>query len=53
MCETLNNRDIIFIIVTVLAAGLEYWLGKTDKTKSGSMLELIYNLIVAILRLKK
>lgn len=33
------------IIAQVLYMGLEFWLGKTDKTKSGSVPELIFNLI--------
>lgn len=31
---------------------LEAWLGKTDKTKSGSVLELIYNIGKSILARK-
>jgi len=50
LCST---HDYIFIIVTLCCAVLELYLGKTTKIKSGSILELIYNLIVAILRLKK
>lgn len=53
MCEALTSRDIIFIIVTLLFSIIEFYLGRSEKIKSSSMLELIYNLIVAILRLKK
>lgn len=52
MCEALTNRDLIFIIVTVCCALLELYLGKSDKTKSGSILELLYNLLIAIMRKK-
>lgn len=53
MCEILTNRDLIFIIVTICCALLELYLGKSDKVKSGSILELVYNLVVAIMRIKK
>jgi hypothetical protein len=31
-------------VVIVAVALIEYWLGKTEKTKSASILELIFNL---------
>ena len=50
LCTT---KEYIFIIVTISFAIIEYYLGKTDKTKSGSILELIYNILVAMTRSKK
>lgn len=50
MCD---QTAYIYIAVTGAGLILEYYLGKTDKVKSGSLLELVYNLIVAITRLKK
>lgn len=46
-------NDYVFIIVTVGFAIVEFYLGRTDKTKSGSILELIYNILLAIMRRKK
>jgi hypothetical protein len=37
-----------FIIILggqVIYSGLEFWLGKTEKTKSGSVIELIFNVV--------
>lgn len=31
---------------------LEYWLGKTDKVKAGSAIELVVNLVKSILKSK-
>lgn len=36
-----------FIIVVIISC-IELWLGKTDKTKSGSIIELIFNSILAL-----
>jgi hypothetical protein len=32
---------IIQVVGTVLYMGLEYWLGKTDKVKAGSVIEVV------------
>lgn len=40
-----QNAIIVFIIALI-----EYWLGRTQKTKSGSLLELIFNLIIGLIR---
>jgi hypothetical protein len=48
-CEATNY---VYIIVTVGGMLLEYWLGKTDKTKSGSLVELIINIVKKILTIK-
>lgn len=34
-------------------AGLEYWLGKTDAVKAGSVIEAIGNGVTAVARRKK
>lgn len=49
-CEVPNY---IYIIITIIGLALEAYLGKTDKVKSGSILELIFNLIKAIMLKKK
>lgn len=43
----------IYLTITIIGLALEAYLGKTDKVKSGSILELIFNLIIAIMRKKK
>jgi hypothetical protein len=37
---------LIFAVLQLLYMKLEYYLGKTDKVKAGSLLELIYNLFI-------
>lgn len=49
-CEQLNEWYPAILGAWVL---LEYWLGETDKTKSGSSLALVYNLLKAILLRRK
>ena len=49
-CAQFNTWYPVAIAAWVL---LEYWLGKTDKTKSGSALEIVYNLLKAIFLKKK
>ncbi len=41
-----------FLIILVVAL-FEAWLGKTDKVKSGSIIELIFNIVASILKRKK
>lgn len=43
----------IYLFITIIGLALEAYLGKTDKIKSSSILELIYNILVAIVRSKK
>lgn len=50
MCEL---PSYIYISITIIGLALEAYLGKTDKVKSASILELIFNLIIAIMRIKK
>lgn len=50
MCE---KFEYFYFILTIIGLVLEAYLGKTNKTKSGSILELIFNLIIAIMRKKK
>ncbi len=38
------------VIVFVLTSAIEAWLGSTTKTKSGSILALIVNLVLALPR---
>lgn len=49
-CKDLNQ--IVFYLAPIAVLLLESWLGKTNKTKSGSILELIINLIIAMFRRK-
>lgn len=46
MCQQLPEWLQWAIPVVVLV--LESWLGRTSKTKSGSILELIYNIVLAL-----
>lgn len=52
MCS-LEVPHYALIIGGIVYAILEAWLGKTDKVRSGSVVELIINLIAAIMRRKK
>jgi hypothetical protein len=47
-CEFTNEwvAWLIFAVLQLLYMKLEYYLGKTDKVKAGSLLELIYNLFI-------
>lgn len=49
-CEATNS---IYIILTIAGMLLEFWLGKTEKTKSASIIELIINIILKLFKLKK
>lgn len=51
MCEQLPNWLQWLIPVLVLA--IEAYLGKTTRTKSGSMLELIYNIVFKLIKYRK
>jgi hypothetical protein len=47
----LSNLSPMLIGGLLLKEGLEYWLGKTDKVKAGSTLEVIINLVLSALSL--
>jgi len=49
-CEVPNY---IYLTITIIGLALEAYLGKTDRVKSGSILELVFNLIKAIMLKKK
>lgn len=38
---------LIFSALTICGMLLEAWMGKTDKIKSGSVLELFFNILMA------
>lgn len=40
---------LIILIAQLIFMSIEYWMGKTDKTKSGSLLELILNVVKLII----
>ena len=40
---------IVFVILGGLYSLLEYWLGKTEKVKSGSFLELVFKGVGSLL----
>jgi hypothetical protein len=39
-----------FVALTIACSLIEAWLGKTDKVKAASILELIWNVIKTVLR---
>ncbi len=46
-CSTiLANKELIYGLALVAYAGLEFWLGKTDKVKAASALEALLNVII-------
>jgi len=51
MCEQLPNWLQWLIPVIVLV--VEAYLGKTTRIKSGSMLELIYNIVFKLIKYRK
>lgn len=41
-CQTiLENKDAIYIVAGLAYAGLEFWLGKTDKVQAASAIEAL------------
>ena len=48
LVSILTSHTFWFTVVTLSQLILEYWLGKTDKTKSGSILELALNFVTGI-----
>lgn len=51
MCQQLPEWLTWVIPVVVLL--IESWLGKTNKTKSGSILELFYNIVLKYFKYRK
>ncbi len=51
MIPSFVDQEFVLKLVGI-GAGLawEYWLGKTDKVKAGSTLELLQNLVAGILK---
>jgi hypothetical protein len=50
ICNIEEYKYLIVVFVSQLSFMLiEYWLGKTDRTKSGSILELIINVMKLII----
>lgn len=41
----LENKEIVYVGGLVLTLAIEAWLGKTDRVASGSILELLLNLL--------
>jgi hypothetical protein len=48
----LPHWEIVLILgaTQLLSSLAEFWLGKTQKVQSGSILELIFNLVVSMVR---
>lgn len=42
----LSNKEVIYALIGVAYAGLEYWLGKTNKVQAGSAVEAALNVIM-------
>lgn len=49
-CEAVNY---LYVALTIAGMLIEFWLGKTDKTKSGSLIELLINIFKKILTITK
>jgi len=45
--------DLIYPALTLAYMALEYWLGKTDKVKAGSLIEFILIAMKAVAKTKK
>lgn len=45
--------DLVYPVITLTYMVLEYWLGKTDKVKAGSVLEFLLIALKAIAKTKK
>lgn len=45
ICSLPQSYHAIIILIVML---FETWLGRTNKTKSGSLLELIFNLLLVL-----
>ncbi len=44
------TSSILYLVGLAAYSGLEYWLGKTDKTKSGSVLEIVERTVAEALK---
>lgn len=44
--QILNNKDVLYGLGLIAYAGLEFWLGKTDKIKAASLVEAGLNLVM-------
>ena len=45
-----SYQQAILLLVALLMGVLEFWLGKTEKLKAGSTLELIFNGVKVVLK---
>ena len=53
ICKNQSDFSLYIVLVIMLVKELfEYWLGKTPKTKSGSVLELILRLLTGLFKKK-
>jgi hypothetical protein len=50
LCQEPSNLMAFMIALKMLDGMIEYWLGRTDKVKAGSILELILNAIRALIK---
>ena len=48
-----NSQLAIILTVQLMIALLEYWLGKTPKTESASIIELLINVLKDVFRRKQ
>lgn len=44
--QILNNKDVLYGLGLAAYAGLEFWLGKTDKVQAASAVEAALNVIL-------
>lgn len=51
--EICSHKETLMTWIPFVVLGIEYWLGKTNKTKAGSMLELVLNGIKKIFQRRK
>jgi hypothetical protein len=49
----MSHQDWSYLLSAVVYAGFEYWLGRTPKTKAGSVLELALSVAKAALSRRK
>ena len=48
----MEHQDMIFSAIGAGVLAVEAWLGKTDKVKSGSLLELVFSIVISIFKKK-
>ncbi len=51
ICQSPDRLLALMIALKVLDGSIEYWLGKTDKVKAGSVLELVLNGLRALIKI--